>query len=213
MENKENEKYLGDILSTDGRNIKNVKARVSIGTSIISRILAMLEGIPFGPFYYQVGVILRNSLLVSSLLSNSEAWYNITKAEIELLESVDVKYLRNLLKAPRSTPRELLYLELGCIPLRELIIKRRILFLHYIMNEDENSMILKFFKTQLKTRRPKDWISSILKDLEDMKMELTIDEIKDLKIATLKRLITKEIAKMAFQRLISIKKLIQKQEV
>ena len=73
------------------------------------------------------------------------------------------------------------------------------------MNEDENSMILKFFKTQLKTRRPQDWISSILKDLEDMKMELTIDEIKDLKIATLKRLITKEIAKMAFQRLISIK--------
>ena len=144
-------------------------------------------------------------MLVSSLLSNSEAWYNITKAEIELLESVDVQYLRNSLKAPRSTPRELLYLELGCIPLRELIIKRRILFLHYIMNEDENSMILKFFKTQLKTRRPKDWISSILKDLEDMKMELTIDEIKDLKIATLKRLITKEIAKMAFQRLISIK--------
>ena len=57
MENKENEKYLGDILSTDGRNIKNVKARVSKGTGIISRILAMLEGIPFGPFYYQVGVI------------------------------------------------------------------------------------------------------------------------------------------------------------
>ena len=36
-------------------------------------------------------------------------------------------------------------------------------------------------------------------------MELTIDEIKDWKIATLKRLITKEVAKMAFQRLISIK--------
>ena len=57
MENKENEKYLGDILSSDGRNIKNVKARVSKGTCIISRILVMLEGIPFGPFYYQVGVI------------------------------------------------------------------------------------------------------------------------------------------------------------
>ena len=54
----------------------------------------MLEGIPFGPFYYQVGVILRNSLLVSSLLSNSEAWYNITKAEIELLESVE-KFIKS----------------------------------------------------------------------------------------------------------------------
>ena len=36
-------------------------------------------------------------------------------------------------------------------------------------------------------------------------MELTIDEIKDLKIATLKRLFTKEIAKMAYQQLMSLK--------
>ena len=90
-------------------------------------------------------------LLVSSLMCNSEAWYNVTNKEIELLESVDTKFLRTLLKAPRSTPKEIIYLELGCVPLRELLMKRRILFLHYIMNQNENSMIQKFFKTQLKT--------------------------------------------------------------
>ena len=106
------------------------------GNGIISRILSILEGIPFGKYFYEVGVILRNSLLVSSMLCNTEAWYNITKAEMELLESVDVRFLRNLLNAPRATPKEMLYLELGCTPFRELIIKRRILFLHYIISQN-----------------------------------------------------------------------------
>ena len=87
METKDSEKYLGDIISTDGKNLKNIKARVAKGTGIISKIITMMEGIPFGKFYYQVGIILRNSLLVSSLLCNSESWYNATNSELELSES------------------------------------------------------------------------------------------------------------------------------
>ena len=134
-----------------------------------------------------------------------ETWYNITNAELELLESVDVKFLRSLLKAPRSTPKEMFFLELGCVPIRELIIKRRIMFLHYIINQSENSMIYKFFKTQLKTKRTKDWVSSVLKDLEDLKIEKTIEEIKNTKKITLKRMINKAITEKAFNRLIGIK--------
>ena len=34
MEEKNEEKYLGDIISNDGRNLKNVKVRVSKGKGI-----------------------------------------------------------------------------------------------------------------------------------------------------------------------------------
>ena len=71
------------------------------------------------------------------MLFNSEAWYNVTKPELELLETVDLQFLRSVLKTPRSTPKEMLYLETGCVPFREMIRKRRILFLHYIMNENQ----------------------------------------------------------------------------
>ena len=47
MEVKLEEKYLGDVISTDGRNIKNIKARVAKGKGIISKIITILEGIPF----------------------------------------------------------------------------------------------------------------------------------------------------------------------
>ena len=57
MEEKNEEKYLGDIISNDGRNIKNIKARVSKGKGINSKILTMLEGILFGNFYFEVAII------------------------------------------------------------------------------------------------------------------------------------------------------------
>ena len=75
MEEKADEKYLGDIISVDGRNLKNIKSRVAKSTGIISRILSILNGIPFGQYFYEVAIILRNSLLLSSLLCNSESWY------------------------------------------------------------------------------------------------------------------------------------------
>ena len=86
----------------------------------------------------------KESLLVSSLLFNSEAWYNLNLKELELLESVDLMYLRKVLNAPHGTPKEMLYLELGCLPFREKIRMRGLNFLHYIFNEDDNSLIHKF---------------------------------------------------------------------
>ena len=105
MEEREDEKYLGDIISKDGHNLKNIKIRVNKGKGIVKKILNILEGIPFGKLYYQVAVLLRNSLLVSSLLCNSEAWFNLTKSELDLLETVDVMLLRSLLNARQSTPK------------------------------------------------------------------------------------------------------------
>ena len=146
MADSQEEKYLGDIISNDGRNMKNIKARVNKGKGIVSRIMTLLEGIPFGKFYFEVAVILRNTLLVSSMLTNSEAWYNVTKAELDYLETVDLLLLRSILKAPKTTPKEMLYLELGCVPLRNLIQKRRISFLYYLLHQEPNSMLYKILE-------------------------------------------------------------------
>ena len=115
------------------------------------------------------------------MLFNTEAWYNVTKAELELLETVDVQFLRSVLKAPKTTPKEILFLEMGCIPFRDLIRKRRILFLHYILHESQDSMLQKFLVSQMKNMKPKDWITQVLKDLKDLKMNLKVEDIKEMK--------------------------------
>ena len=142
-----------------------------------------LDGIPFGKFYFEIAAILRNSLLVSSMLFNTEAWYNITKPELELLlETVDLQFLRLVLKVPKSTPKEILFLEMGCIPFRDWIRKRRISFLHYILNESQDSMLYKFLMCQMKNQKPKDWITQLMKDLKDFKIDLKVEDLKTMKI-------------------------------
>ena len=123
-------------------------------------------------------MILRNSLLVSSILCNSECWYNVTESELDYLETLDLMLLRRILKTPNSTPKEMLYLELGCLPLRDIIKKRRLSNLHYILNEDSQSMIQRFFGVQLKNRIKTDWVSTVLEDFEKLKMKLSLDKIK-----------------------------------
>ena len=198
MEEKSEEKYLGDILSADGKNIKNIRARVAKGKGVISRILTLIEGIPFGEFYFEVAMILRESLLISSMLFNSETWYNVTKPEIELLETVDLQFLRQVLKTPKSTPKEMLFLETGCVPFREIIRKRRILFLHYILNENEDSLIKKFLMKQKESKKSKDWINQVLSDIKELNLEVDFEDIRKMQKSRLKIMLNEAIKMKAF---------------
>ena len=195
------EKYLRDIISSDGKNIKNIKARVAKGKGIISRIMSLLQGIPFGRFYFEVAMILRESLLVSSMLVNTEAWYNVTKPELELLETIDLQFLRNVLKTPKSTPKEMLYLETGCVPFRDIIRKRRILFLHYILNEKPSSILRKVLTKQIETKKPKDWISQVSIDIEELGMELNIENLKNMKKSNLKMMVNMAVKEKSYEDL------------
>jgi hypothetical protein len=44
----EEEKYLGDIISNNGKNTKNIEARKNRGTGIVNQIMSILEDICFG---------------------------------------------------------------------------------------------------------------------------------------------------------------------
>ena len=125
-------------------------------------------------------MMLRTSLLVSSMLCNSEAWYNVTKAELSLLESVDILFLKGVLKTSKSTPTKSLYLELGVVPFRNIIQQRRILFLHYILNQNSDSLIFKCFESQQKSRNKKDWCKHVVRDIDELKLNLSLNEVKDM---------------------------------
>jgi hypothetical protein len=202
MEDKLAEKYLGDIISVDGRNIRNIKARIAKGKGIANKIITMLDAIPFGKHYFEVGILLRNSLLVSSVLFNSEAWYNLTESELNLLETIDVIFLRQLMQAPKGTPKEMLFLELGCIPFREIIRERRLGFLHYILNLDPKSMMYRFFKSQMEKRTKRDWATTVLGDLKHLKLEhLSMEDIRKMKKGVFMRIIKQGIKSNVFKKL------------
>ena len=139
MEEKQEQVYLGDVISVDGRHDKNVKARKDKSVGTINQIMQILESTFYGKYYFEVALVLRSSLLLSSLLLNSEAWVNLTDKNIRALEQTDEILLTKILGCDSNTSNVFKYLELGIYPVRFEIMKRKILFLHYLLQQEKNS--------------------------------------------------------------------------
>jgi hypothetical protein len=178
IEESESEKYLGDYITNTGRNDKNIDARRSKGIGIVRQIMTKLESVVFGPFYFEVALILRGSNLLNGILTNSEAWYGLTKQEVEQLEHIDEMLLRKILEVGVSCPKEMLYLETGATPIRFVIMTRRLMFLHYILNQEKESLIFKCFEAQMRTPCRNDWVISVQKDFEELEIMVDLDDIK-----------------------------------
>ena len=150
-----------------------------------------------GGEHHQTGVTLRNAILISSLLTNAESWYNLTLANIVVLEKVDEQMLRGILNAHRMTPRALLYLELGCLPVRFIIKSKRLMFLHYILSQPEESLMKKFFNAQLENSGKTDWTFQVAKDMEELEIKSTMEEIKLMSKNMFKEYIRKKVESAA----------------
>ena len=83
--NTKNHKYLGDILSSDTKNMKNILERKRKGISIISHIKHILDEGYLGPHYFKAAIMLRESLFLNSILLNVEVLVNVTQSEVKHL--------------------------------------------------------------------------------------------------------------------------------
>ena len=77
MESVGSDTYLGDIIASNGSSTENIKARISRGNGAISKIRNILDSVSLGEHYFKIALLLRESLLLSSMLSSSESWYGL----------------------------------------------------------------------------------------------------------------------------------------
>ena len=143
---------------------------------------------------------MREALLVNGILFNSEIWYNISEKELQELEEVDETLLRRILKAHSKTPIEALYLELGCIPLRYIIMSRRLNFLYYLSNLKQDELLHKFFKAQVDSPISNDWILTVKENFKHLKINVTIEEIEGKSKEQFKKKITLRLKTLALYK-------------
>ena len=138
-----------------------------------------------------MAVILRNSMLINSLLFNAEAWYNVTDNDLKELEKADEILLRKILECPVTTPKEMLYLELACLPVKFIIMGRSTMFLQYLLKQESDSLLRTFFKAQLDNPTKKDWCQSAKDTLEELGLKITLSQMKLIKEEDLKEIVKK----------------------
>ena len=164
MENSLEEKYLGDLVNSTGTIRKTVEERKNKGYGIVSEIVDILDEIPLGRYKHEIGLKLRQAMLLNGILYNSEVWHSVTETELRMLEVVDEHLLRSLVKGQSKTPLEFLYLEAGAIPIRYLIACRRLLYHQTILQRDESELTNKVYLAQKDDPTPGDFADLVSKD-------------------------------------------------
>ena len=79
------------------------------------------------------------------------------------------------------------------------------MYLQYILQEEENSLISRFFSAQENLPCKDDWVTKVTEDLESLEIYLTFDHIKEASQYQLKRVVEEAIAEKAFKYLIGEK--------
>ena len=90
-----------------------------------------------------------------------------------------------------------LYLTLGQIPARFSIMKIRMSFLKYILDEDDDSMISKVVNLQLKNPTRGDWASTCVENLKQLEISENFEDIKSMKLTTFSKMINTRIDEKA----------------
>ena len=201
MDDTSKSKYLGDVVDKSGRIRANIEERRAKGFAIVNEILAIVEEIPLGKYRMEIGLNLRQAMLINGILYNSEAWHDINEKEIKRLEEVDEHLLRSLVHGHAKTPLEFIYLETGSLPLRFVIASRRMCFLQTILRREDRELTKRVYKEQRENPVKGDFYTLVKEDFKNIGEVLDESNIVNTSVKAYKSLIKRKTRIAAFKYL------------
>ena len=153
--------------------------------------MSMVDKISLGKHYFKIALLLRESIFLSSVLTNSEVWYRVTKAELEELESLDRSLLKRIFSVPDSTPTAALYLETGSMSIATTFKAIRVNYLHYLVKLPHKEMLSQFFNCQWPEESNFDSIRQLKMDLADFNLPTDLNWIRKKSVFSWKKLVKK----------------------
>ena len=110
--------------------------------------------------------------------------------------------MRGILKAHSKIPIEALYLETASIPIKYILVSRRILYLYNILQKNENEMLRKVYETQKSNTSQGDYCELVSRDKENLGITQSDREISVMKRATFKNFVKTKTKEAAFKYLL-----------
>ena len=142
------------------------------------RIEALVNETGLGVHTVNVHLLLYQSLFISCLLFNSQAWSNIKDNDLVRLEKLQVKCLKKILQLPQSTANSFVYLEFGKLPIRYIIERNQLTFLHHIMHLDIEDPVRVMLEKMKKFSGEINWWNRVVKLVE--KYEIRLEDVQNM---------------------------------
>ena len=191
-------KYLGDYISNDTDVLYEKRAQKAMG--YVSTCIAMTSEISLGYRLYDIAKLLLQTIFLNGTLINMETWTNFNQKRVDVFEKIEQHFLRKILKAHSKTAIESLYLELGIIPFRYHLMKRRILFYYTIMKRNYDELTKKVVNAQKFAKLKGDFYTQVVGDMD--KLNVSEDDVVNSNKNDFKELIKMKIKNEAFNMLI-----------
>ena len=193
------ERYLGNIISSDGKNDRDIMERYNKGIGYTNNIISILKEITFGHYFFEQAMLFRNAKFINGTLCSIEALHGLTLSQIEKLEKCDHILMRKIFDSPVSTPTESFYIETNTMPLRFVVIARRLLFYWNIVNKPDSELIKQVYLAQKLMPSTNDWCQTIQQDLKQLNINYNENEIAQMKKQTFKTLVSRKIQELSHQ--------------
>ena len=205
MKTTSSERYLGDIITSDAKITNNITDRYNKGIGYANQICSILKEISFGQYHFEQALQLRNAKLINGMLCSIETVYGLTTSQIEQLEMCDKFFMRKIFNCVSTTPTEAYYLETNSLPLRFVIIARRLMYYWTIITKPAKELVQQVFQTQKLSPVKNDWCIQIEEDLKYCRINLSESEIRAMSKNKFKSIVTNSIFDVAREYLISLK--------
>ncbi len=135
------------------------------------------------------------TVIMPTILNNTETWTNITKKEMETMEKMQIDILTMFFKLPISTPYWGILAESGCWPVSSRILYRKLMLLHNLVISDEKRIAKKLLMDKIKKEREKRWYVELKEKLKEYEISEDIEAIKGFKKSKWKKMVKEKIRK------------------
>ena len=113
-------------------------------------------------------------MLRGTILYACDMYYNLKETDLRQIERIEEEFLRKILKTTKGCPIMQLYLEVGQHPARFEIQKTRLLYLKYILEQNEDSNLQKMLKLQIENPTKGDWASTCFINIQLLNLEIPL---------------------------------------
>ena len=149
---KMSDKYLGDYLDSGGlaKSVEmTVAKRYGICLNEILELKSVIEDFRMHSLGgIRVGIEIFNLSILPKLLYNADTWFEMNAKTLKRLENLQNILLRCLLSVPNSTPIAGLHWDCGMISMEYRVYQKKIMFIHYLVYLDNESLAKEIFCTQ-----------------------------------------------------------------
>ena len=187
--------YLGLFHNSKGNNVDMIDDRVQKATTCMVSILAMCQEVTLGIYIIRSLILGYKMIFVPTLLYGAQVWTRFTGDDMKRFSSLQLRFLKRMLRVPRSTCNSITLLELGIRPIQFEIESLKLSFLYHVLSLESDDPVRQVYLNQLKYEFEPNWANEV-RDLR-AKYQLSVSdaEIKSLSKDEWKNMVLEAVTK------------------